>query len=317
MLFTLVGPAGAGKNTVMQRVIQLLPGLRQLPTATTRAMRVTEAEGREHYFVNDDEFLRMREAGELVESQIVHGNWYGIAREPLENALRNGEVLVADIDMFGARAARGVFPNDTVLIFVAPPTLSSLVTRMRERGEPEAQIARRLLRAPDEMAFAPECDYVVVNDTLDQAAQAVLEIMTWEKRRHEKRYAASFAPPVEYIVRVVTLHGGDVALSDSEALPECRFERGRAPLDAALDALRPLGIMPPLTAFTTFEEGAAFVPPAVIDVGEDGGLSQCLYTYIVQLATRAPLAPGWRWRSVNDVLLGDSPRSMLNPVLNS
>ena len=90
LLFTMVGPAGAGKNTVMREAIRTLPGLRQLPTATTRAMRPTEAEGREHFFISVPEFTALRENGRLLEHQQVHGNWYGIARDPLEEALAAG-----------------------------------------------------------------------------------------------------------------------------------------------------------------------------------------------------------------------------------
>jgi guanylate kinase len=304
----MVGPAGAGKNTVMREAIRTLPGLRQLPTATTRAMRPTEAEGREHFFISVPEFTTLRENGRLLEHQQVHGNWYGIARDPLEVALATGETMIADIDMYGAQAARANFPRNTVLIFVAPPSMPVLASRMQERGESEAEIARRMLRVQGEMAFAPECDYVIVNDSLEQATAALLNIIAWEKRQHEARLMAGSMATLQYWVRTLVLCGGEIAVSDSLRLPERSFSASETPHLAALDVVQRLGIVPPSSALTTFRAGETFLPPVLIDIESAQGLDRCYYYYVVRLGERAPLAAGWRWQAIDEAGLAQSLR---------
>ncbi len=299
LLFTLVGPAGAGKNTVMRQAIEALPGLRQLPTATTRAIRPTEQEGREHFFITVSEFMALRDAGKLLEQQIVHGNWYGIARDPLEAALGADEMMIADIDMFGAQAARTHFPHNTVLVFVAPPSIPILAARMYERGETPSEIARRMLRVQREMAFAPECDYIVVNDTLERATQSLLEIIAWEHSQHAARVAAASKPALQYRVRTLVTYGEFVAVSDSNHLPERIFDSSEVPHMAALDVLQPLGIAPPNTALTTHQEDGVFIPPALIDVEQSAQIDDCIYYYVVRLDDQETLAPGWKWQPMD------------------
>jgi guanylate kinase len=183
LLFTMIGPAGAGKNAVMNGVLEQHAEARQFPTATTRARRDYETQGREHQFLSRAEFEAMIAQQALLEHQEVHGNWYGIPRHPLENALAHGALLFADIDMHGATIVRQAFPHNAILVFVAPPSLPVLAQRMRERGESEAEISRRLLRAPAEMTYAPQCDYIIINDTLKQSIAEMMEIVAWERKR--------------------------------------------------------------------------------------------------------------------------------------
>lgn len=314
LLFTMVGPAGAGKNTVMREVIRTLPGLRQLPTATTRAMRPTEAEGREHYFIGVPEFTALRENGKLLEHQQVHGNWYGIARDPLEAALAAGETMIADIDMFGAQAARTNFPRNTVLIFIAPPSIPVLTSRMHERGESEAEIALRMLRVQGEMAFAPECDYVIVNDSLPQATSALLDIIAWEKRQMDTRLRAGSMAMLQYWVRTLVVHGGEIAISDSSRLPERSFAANTTPHIAALDAVRPLGIVPPIETLTTYRAGEDFLAPMLIEIESGRDMDICCYYYVVRLGERAPLAAGWRWQPIDEAGLAESLRLAVEGV---
>lgn len=308
LLFTMVGPAGAGKNTVMREAIRTLPGLRQLPTATTRAIRSTEQDGREHFFVSISEFTALRDTDKLLEHQEVHGNWYGIARDPLEAALMAGETLIADIDMYGAQAARANFPRNTVLIFVAPPSIPALASRMHERGESEAEIARRMLRVQGEMAFAPECDYVIVNDSLEQATESLLDIIAWEKRQIETRLMAGSMATLQYWVRTLVVHGDEIALSAANRLPESSFAASMTPHIAALDVLRPLGIVPPPQALTTFIAGEAFLPPVLIDIESASTSDRCCYYYVARLGERPPLAHGWRWEHIDQAGLAESLR---------
>ncbi|MBX3086822.1 MAG: guanylate kinase [Anaerolineae bacterium] len=176
-LFILVGPSGVGKNTIMRDVIGKIAGLRQLPTATTRAARPGESEGQQHYFVTLDQFEQMKSNGDLLESQEVHpGKWYGVPRHQTQQALETGALLIADIDILGAKAVKTAFPANVVTIFIKPPTVEALRARLRERGE--ADLEDRFQRAEMELSLIGECDHVVVNDILERATQEVADIIS-------------------------------------------------------------------------------------------------------------------------------------------
>lgn len=184
LVFTLVGPGGAGKNALMNAVLGRISTLRQLPTATTRPIRPTETDGREHLFVTQEEFHRMAREGELLEWQEVHpGRFYGIPRQIVENALHTGEHRIADIEIVGAEILRRTYPDNIILIFIAPPSLEILEERMRARGEKEEEIIKRMNRAPTEMAFREHCDHVIVNDEMDSAVDQLYEIILKERDR--------------------------------------------------------------------------------------------------------------------------------------
>lgn len=188
VLIVLVGPAGVGKNTIMQRAIAAVPQLRQMPTATTRTARNNEQHGREHWFVTREAFQSMIDADELLEYQEVHpGRFYGTPRQQIVEALANQhDWLIADIDIAGAAVLRKEFPEDAVLIFIEPPDLETLHARMEARGQAsEAEIQERLARVPREMAFAAECNYRVLNSDLDQAVQQVIDIIQAEALRRQ------------------------------------------------------------------------------------------------------------------------------------
>jgi guanylate kinase len=186
-LFILVGPSGVGKNMIMKGVQSRLPVLRQMPTATTRAIREGEQEGREHFFVTLERFSQMIAEQALIEHQEVYpGTYYGTPRPGLQKALELDEKLIADIDVLGAMAIKDAFPENVILIFVAPPSLADLEKRLRTRGNmPETEIAERLKRATFEMSFAPRCNYQIVNDTLEQSVDEVVGLINSELVRAE------------------------------------------------------------------------------------------------------------------------------------
>lgn len=180
LIVLLVGPAGVGKNTIMQDVLAALPMMRQLPTATTRPIRPGEQEGIHHFFVTVERFRAMIAAQELLEYQEVDpGRFYGVVRAPLQQALtERGELLIADIEVNGAAALRAELPDQTLLIFINPPSFEVLETRLRGRGNmDEAEIQTRLARAKREMLFADQCDHQVVNHEREQASQTVLGLI--------------------------------------------------------------------------------------------------------------------------------------------
>ncbi len=187
VLFVLVGPAGVGKNTTMARVMEKMPPIRQLPTMTTRAIRPNEQQGREHHFVTLDEFRDMISRQALIEYQEVYpGKFYGTPRQALQEALDAQKKMIADIDVVGASKLKAAFPNEVVLIFIAPPSLDTLEKRLRKRGNmPEEEISKRLARASFELGYADHSDYRVINDRLDQTVQAVVEIIGKELNKRD------------------------------------------------------------------------------------------------------------------------------------
>jgi guanylate kinase len=185
LLFVIVGPAGVGKNALMNTVIERFTDLRQLTTATTRGVRPGEQPGREHLFVSVSEFQRMLAANELLESQLVHENYYGVPRKTVETAIANGTDLIADIDVLGAAALRSNFPQQTVLIFLQPPSKDELRRRMNKRGENPIEIEKRMKRVEMEMAYAPECDYLIINDEMEKASEILYGIVLAERARRE------------------------------------------------------------------------------------------------------------------------------------
>ncbi len=188
LLFILVGPSGAGKNTLMRHVQQQFRDLPQLATATTRPPRPGEQQGREHLFVTHEAFQRMIAGNELIEFQNVHmDDYYGTPRQTVEEALDKNQDLIADIEFLGAERIQEQYPENTVLIFVAPTSLRTLEERIRMRGNitPE-EVENRLKRVRFEMTFARKCDYLIINDILEPAAEHLRRIIISERHRRRK-----------------------------------------------------------------------------------------------------------------------------------
>jgi guanylate kinase len=185
ILFILIGPSGAGKNTLMKPVQKYFHDLPQLPTVTTRAPRSGEQEGREHFFVSHDRFQELIKTGALVEYENVHmDDYYGTPRQHLETAFSQNQDLIADIDFVGAEKIHVDYPQNTVLIFVAPSNLGILAERIRQRGAitPE-ELAKRQERARFEMTSAPRCDYLIINDLVEPAIEHLRRIIMAERLR--------------------------------------------------------------------------------------------------------------------------------------
>lgn len=181
LIFVLIGPAGVGKNAMMKNVLGRIDTLRQVPTATTRGIRPTEQEGREHHFVTRADFEQMISDKALIEHQVIHGELYGIPRSTVENAIDAGEDIIADIDVLGAIDLRQLYPDNSILIFVQPPSIEELRQRMEIRGESPAEIEKRMLRVETEMPYAPQCDYLITNDDLTKASETLYGIVLAER----------------------------------------------------------------------------------------------------------------------------------------
>jgi guanylate kinase len=179
----LSAPSGAGKTTIARMLRERMPEVVFSVSATTRPPRDGERDGRDYHFVAIDEFRRMIDAGELLEWAEVHGNFYGTPRSNLDAAVERGEFLLLDIDVQGARQIRRVAP-EAVHVFVLPPSGHALADRLLRRGsEADAVRHRRLANALEEVQAAEEFDYVVVNDELASAVQAVERILHCEMQR--------------------------------------------------------------------------------------------------------------------------------------
>lgn len=181
LIFVLIGPAGVGKNAIMKSVLQRTPTIQQIPTATTRGIRATEQQGREHLFISRDDFEQMIADKALIEHQVIHGELYGIPRASVETAISESQDIIADIDVLGATYLRSLYPDNTVLVFVQPPSIGELKQRMETRGESQAEIEKRMQRVETEMTYAPQCDYLIVNDDLEQASETMYGILLAER----------------------------------------------------------------------------------------------------------------------------------------
>src|SRR5690242_16243106 len=176
-LFVVSGPSGVGKGTLIARVREQMPELAVATSATTRRRRPDEVEGREYYFLTPEEFDRRVAGGEFLEHVSYAGNRYGTLRSEVDRRLANGESVVLEIEVVGAREIKRRVPR-VVLVFVAPPTVAELEQRLRGRDtDPPAEIERRLAIAREEMSVQPEFDHTIVNDDVERAAGELESVM--------------------------------------------------------------------------------------------------------------------------------------------
>ncbi len=169
-LFVVSGPSGVGKGTVIAETLRRVPALELATSATTRARRPDEVDGREYHFLAGAEFERRVGEGEFLEHVSYAGNRYGTLRSEVERRLRAGRDVVLEIEVVGARAIKRQMP-EAVLVFIAPPAVSDLEARLRGRGtDSDAEIEHRLGIARREMEAQPEFDHVIMNDDAERAA---------------------------------------------------------------------------------------------------------------------------------------------------
>ena len=176
-LFVFSAPSGAGKTTLVRRVMRERPELTFSISYTTRPRREGEVDGRDYHFLSRESFERMREAGEFLEYADVFGNYYGTGRHQVADMRDNGRDVLLEIDWQGARQVRENQP-DCCSIFIMPPSMQELERRLRGRAtDSEAVITRRLGEAVEDMAHWDEFDHVVINDDIDAAARQLLAAM--------------------------------------------------------------------------------------------------------------------------------------------
>jgi guanylate kinase len=179
----IAGPSGAGKTTLARAAAARDPRLRFSISDTSRPIRESEADGRDYRFVGEREFEERIREGRYAEWAKVHGDYYGTPRSEIEEGIARGEDVVLDIDVQGCEQVRAGYP-ETLAVFIVPPSLSVLEKRLRERRtEPEERIRTRLENARAELERKFEYDFIVVNDRLEDAIEAVLSIIRAERCR--------------------------------------------------------------------------------------------------------------------------------------
>jgi guanylate kinase len=183
LLFIVSAPSGAGKTTLVERLVEETPHLKMSRSYTSRAARQGEADGVDYNFVERHHFDRMIAAGEFLEWAEVFGNLYGTCAADTERMLAAGDDVVLVIDVQGARKVRRLGLAATT-IFVMPPSAEVLEQRLRGRSkDSDADIQRRLLVARQEVASFAEYDYIVVNDHIDAAVERLQHVVLAERSR--------------------------------------------------------------------------------------------------------------------------------------
>lgn len=182
LAFIISAPAGTGKTTLAQKLIQEFPEVVASISFTTRAPRVGEIQGRDYHFVSEEEFHKRIKADDFLEHVQLFGNYYGTSREWIEERQKERKHVLMVIDTQGAMLLKGQFP--AVFIFIQPPSLEELRKRLLLRGtEEEKVVEKRLERASIELEVANQYDYQIVNDDLTVAYQVLKSILIAECHR--------------------------------------------------------------------------------------------------------------------------------------
>jgi guanylate kinase len=187
LIVVLSGPSGVGKDTLLQYFLKTTPCCVRLVTCTTRPPRPDEQDGVDYQFVSVEEFRRMQEAGELLESADVFGYHYGSPRRFVEEQTARGLDVILRIDVQGGVSVRKAAP-EAVLVFLAPPSFEELERRLKGRNtETEESLRRRLAEARREMEAASEYDYLIIHDSTERAAEDLRAILRAEHLRIVKK----------------------------------------------------------------------------------------------------------------------------------
>lgn len=180
-LLVISGPSGAGKTSICDRLLQTVPNAQWSVSATTRARRGEEVDGRDYQFVSSAQFQKMVADDAFLETAQYLGHWYGTPRKPVEDALAEGRVIILEIDVQGAAQVARRLP-ESVRVFVLPPTMETLKARLAGRDTESDDLQRRRLdKADGEIRFARDSGvfpYFITNDTIEDSVRLVLKLLS-------------------------------------------------------------------------------------------------------------------------------------------
>jgi guanylate kinase len=185
LLIVLSGPSGAGKDVVLTRMKELDYPLEYITTLTTRPQRATEQDNIDYHFISTERFQEMIKNKELLEWANVYGNWYGVPKQPVKQALDKGRDIILKVDLQGVATIKKILPQ-AVFIFLIPPSMEELTTRLKQRHtESSSDLALRIKTAEEEIKQLSLFDYIIINkqDEINQAVSKIEAIITAEKCR--------------------------------------------------------------------------------------------------------------------------------------
>ncbi len=178
ILLPIAAPSGTGKTTVCRELIKKIDNCEFSISCTTRKPRDGEQDGVDYHFLTFDKFEKYIEDNKFVEYEDVFDNYYGTLKSTLDDAIKNKHVLLLDIDVKGALNIKKQYPEDTISIFLQPPSVDEVLSRLKNRGtENEESIVIRKARIPEEMGKAKKFDFEVINDNLQKAVNKILNII--------------------------------------------------------------------------------------------------------------------------------------------
>ncbi len=187
-LLVLSSPSGAGKTTITRHLLERDPALSLSVSVTTRPPRPGEIDGRDYRFIDQARFDAMVARAELFEHATVFGHCYGTPRQPIEAALATGSDIVTDIDWQGTQQLAESVPHDLVTVFVLPPSMAALESRLHRRAQDSAAVvAARMEKSAEEMSHWSEYEYVIVNREIDESVAEVQAIVTAERLRRSRQ----------------------------------------------------------------------------------------------------------------------------------
>lgn len=186
LLIVFSAPSGAGKTTIIDYLLKNFPNeFCYSISATTRKPRIGEINGKDYFFLSEEEFKKKIENNEFIEWEIVHENYYGTLKSRVEPLLQAGKNIVFDIDVKGGLKIKASYPANSILLFITAPSIELIIERLRKRGtENDAEINKRIERYSIELEKSKYFDFIIINETVEKAVEQILKIIQTYKEKH-------------------------------------------------------------------------------------------------------------------------------------